>query len=179
MFYFLCIIWLEQKLIPNLPPNSVIVPDNADDKPPSFSSKRDVMKVWLDTRGIRYPEDSTKVELFQLIKINKPTFQLFSNDSLLARYAHVALRLPPYHPEPNTIEKMWAMVKIWVAMTNVTFQLEDVRKLAKKNSPALKKNGCPYVNTYKKWRRNTYKMKMWSTTLPRNWLSSLCHLIQT
>jgi hypothetical protein len=85
MFSFLCIRWLEQRLIPNLPPNSVIVLDNAsyhnvqDDKPPSFSSERDVRNVWLDTHGIRYPEGSTKVELFQLIKINKPTFQLFSN----------------------------------------------------------------------------------------------------
>jgi hypothetical protein len=85
MFSFLCIRWLEQKLIPNFPPNSVIVLDNAsyhkvqDDKPPSFSSKRVVMKVWLDTRGNRYPEVPTKVELFQFAKINKPTFQLFSN----------------------------------------------------------------------------------------------------
>jgi transposase len=63
------------------------------------------MKVWLDTRGIRYTEDSTKVELFQLIKINKPTFQKFSTDSHLARHGHVALRLPPYHPELNPIEK--------------------------------------------------------------------------
>jgi transposase len=36
--------------------------------------------------------------------------------SLLARYGHVALRLPPYHPELKPIEKMWAMVKNWVAM---------------------------------------------------------------
>jgi hypothetical protein len=111
MLSFLCIRWLEQKLVPNLPPNFVIVLDTAsyhnvqDDKPPSFSSKRDVMKVWLDTRGIRYPEDSTKVELFQLIKQTKPTFQKFSTDSLLARYGHVALRLPPYHPELNPLEK--------------------------------------------------------------------------
>jgi hypothetical protein len=70
MFSFLCIRWLKQKLFPNLPPNPLIVLDNAsyhnvqDDKPPSFSSKRDVMKVWLDTRGIRYPEYSAKVKLF-------------------------------------------------------------------------------------------------------------------
>jgi hypothetical protein len=83
------------------------------------------MKVRLDTRGIRYPEVSTKVELFQSIKINKPTFQKFSNDSLLARYGHASLRLPPYHPELNLIEKMWAMVKNWVAMKNVTFHLQD------------------------------------------------------
>jgi transposase len=81
------------------------------------------MKVWLDTRGIRYPEGSTKVELFQLIKINKLTYKLFSTDSLLARYGHVALRLRPYNPELNPTEKMWAMVKNWVAMKNVTFQL--------------------------------------------------------
>jgi transposase len=119
MFYFLCIIWLEQKLIPNLPPNSVIVLDNAsyhnvqDDKPPTFSSKRNVMKVWLDTCVIRYQEGSTKVKLFQLIKINKETNPNFNviKHSLLARYGHVALRLLPYHPELNPIEKMRAMEK--------------------------------------------------------------------
>jgi hypothetical protein len=82
-----------------------------DDKPSSFSSKREKMKDWLDTRGIRYPENSTEIELFQLIKINKPTFQKFSTDSLLARFGHVALRVPPYHPELNPIGKMRAMVK--------------------------------------------------------------------
>jgi hypothetical protein len=100
MFSFLCIRWLEQKLVPNLPPNSVITLDNAsyhnvqDDKPQSSSSKRDVMKVWLDTRGIRYPEDSTKIETFQLIKIKKPTSQKFSSGSLLVRHGHVATLTP-------------------------------------------------------------------------------------
>jgi hypothetical protein len=101
MFSFLYIRWLEQKLLPNLPPNSVIMLDNAsyhnvqDDKPPSLSSKRDVMKVLLDTSGIRYPEYSTEVQQFQLIKINKLTFQKFSTDSLLSRYGHVVIRLSP------------------------------------------------------------------------------------
>jgi hypothetical protein len=70
---------------------------------------------------------------------NKPTFQLFSNDSLLERYGHVALRLPPYYPEINPIEKMWAMVKNWVAMKNVTFQLQDVRKLAEEKFSSVTK----------------------------------------
>jgi hypothetical protein len=97
------------------------------------------MKVWLDTRGIRYPEDSTKVELFQLININKPTFQKSSTDSRLSRYGHVALRLPPNHPELNPIEKMWAMVKKWVAMNNITFQLQDVRRLAEEKFSSITK----------------------------------------
>jgi hypothetical protein len=88
--------------------------------------------------------------------------------------------LPPCHPELYPIDKMWAMIKNWVAVKNVTFQLQDVRKLAEeKFSSITKDEWLPYVNTYKKWRRNTYKMNTWSTTLPRNWLSSLSHLIQT
>jgi hypothetical protein len=74
-----------------------------------------------------------------LIKTNKPTFQKFSTNSLLARHGHVALRLPPYHPEVNPIEKMWAMVKNWVAMKNVTFQLQDVRRLAEEKFSSIKK----------------------------------------
>jgi transposase len=73
---------------------------------------------------------------------NKNTFQ-FSNDSLLARHGHVALRLPPYHPELNTIEKMWAVVKNWVAMKNVTFQLQDVRKLAEEKFSITKEEWLP------------------------------------
>jgi transposase len=100
--------------------------------------------------------------------------------SLSARYRHVALRLPPYHQELNPIEKMWAMVKNWVAMKNVTYQLQDVRKLAEeKFSSITKDEWLPVCKHDKKWRRNTYKMNTWSTTLPRNWLSSFSHLIQT
>jgi hypothetical protein len=60
--------------------------------------------------------------------------------SLLARYGHIALRLPPYHPELNPIEKMWAMVKNWVVMKNVTFQLQDIRKLAEEKFSSITKD---------------------------------------
>jgi transposase len=60
--------------------------------------------------------------------------------SLLARYGHVALRLPPYHPELNPIEKVRAMVKNLVAMKNVTFQLQDVRKLAEEKFSSITKD---------------------------------------
>jgi transposase len=60
--------------------------------------------------------------------------------SLLARCEHVALRLPPFHQELNPIEKMWAMVKNWVAMKNVTFQLQDVRKLAEGKFSSITKD---------------------------------------
>jgi transposase len=41
------------------------------------------------------------------------------------------LRLPPYHPELNAIEKIWALVKNWVAANNVSFKLDDVEQLAR------------------------------------------------
>jgi hypothetical protein len=41
------------------------------------------------------------------------------------------LRLPPYHPELNAIEKIWALVKNWVAVNNVSFKLDDVEQLAR------------------------------------------------
>jgi hypothetical protein len=35
---------------------------------------------------------------------------------------------------------MWAMVKNWVAMKNVTFQLQDVQKLAEENFSSITKD---------------------------------------
>jgi hypothetical protein len=71
----------------------------------------------------------------------------------LARYGHVALRLPLYHPELNPIEKMWAMVKNWVAMKNVTFLLQDVRKLAREKFSSITKDEwlsvCEHVHEVK------------------------------
>jgi transposase len=67
----------------------------------------------------------------------------------LARYGHAALHLSPYHPELNPIEKMWAMVKTWMAMKNVTFQLQDVRKLAEEKFSSITKDewlpACKHV----------------------------------
>jgi hypothetical protein len=42
----------------------------------------------------------------------------------------VTLRLPPYHPALNMTEKIWAVVKNWVAARNVTFNLHYSKKLA-------------------------------------------------
>ena len=39
------------------------------------------------------------------------------------------LRLPPYHCELNPIELVWAQVKGEVRRNNVTFKLQDIKKL--------------------------------------------------
>ncbi|KAH0818734.1 hypothetical protein GEV33_004057 [Tenebrio molitor] len=58
-------------------------------------------------------------------------------------------RLPPYNPELNPIEKIWALVKNHVAAYNTTFKLDDVRKLAEAKFEAVTvqqwQNICSHV----------------------------------
>jgi transposase len=49
---------------------------------------------------------------------------------LLSEHAHSVLRLPPYHPDLNPIELIWALVKNYVATHNVTFNVTGVCKIA-------------------------------------------------
>jgi transposase len=72
-------------------------------------------------------------------KNKKTHISIVLNNCLLARYGHVALLLPPCNPELNTTEEMWTMVKNSVAMKNVTFQLQDVRKLAEEKFSSITK----------------------------------------
>jgi len=94
------------------------------------------MLSWLDERGIRYSSDITKAELYNLIKMHKPQYETFAIDRLLTYHGHTVLRLPPYHPDLNPIEKMWAIVKNRTAAKNVTFKLQDVKHLAEQNFAA-------------------------------------------
>jgi hypothetical protein len=54
-------------------------------------------------------------------------------DGIVAEHNHNILRLPPYHPELNPVELIWATVKDWVAQNNTTFRMDDVIKLADQN----------------------------------------------
>lgn len=129
--------WTSSQLIPNLPPRSVLVIDNAsyhnvpEEKAPTQSSLKKEMIQWLAERNIQHSDSMTKPELYEIIKANKPR-PVYQLDKLLAQHGHRVLRLPPYHPDLNPIEKVWALVKNWVATHNVTYKLEDVEKLARR-----------------------------------------------
>jgi len=103
--------WLQEKLIPNLESKSVIVVDNATyhnvqlDWHPTSNARKGEMLFWLDKHGIRYSSDMTKVELYDLIKMHKPQYETFAIDCLLTEHGHTVIRLPPYHPNLNAIEK--------------------------------------------------------------------------
>ena len=47
------------------------------------------------------------------------------------------MRLPPYHPDLNPIQKIWVIVKGRIAAKNVTFKLGDVQQLAEQHFAAV------------------------------------------
>ncbi|RZF32437.1 hypothetical protein LSTR_LSTR001901 [Laodelphax striatellus] len=129
--------WLNEKLLPNLPPRSVVVIDNASyhnkqiDKCPTSNSTKADMQQWLNDRNIQFTVDMLKVQLYDLIKLHKPASIRYLIDDIIKAQGFDVLRLPPYHPELNTIELIWADVKNWVASHNVTFKFNDVERLTK------------------------------------------------
>jgi transposase len=129
--------WLNEKLIPNLPPKSVIVVDNASyhnvqtDKTPNSNSKKEDMQRWLQDKNIPFSTTMLKIELYDLIKAHKPNFIRYAIDELLKKHEFEVLRLPPYHPELNPIELVWAQIKNSVARKNVTFNMHDIEKLTR------------------------------------------------
>ena len=64
--------WFHDTLLPKLEPNSIIVMDNASyhsrylQKIPTKSSNKQVMKDWLTSHGLHYPEKALKRELYSL-----------------------------------------------------------------------------------------------------------------
>ena len=55
----------------------------------------------------------------------------FHIDKYLKSKGHVCLRLPPYHPQLNPIELVWAEIKRLLALQNTTFKLNNIEKLTK------------------------------------------------
>lgn len=127
--------WIREKLIPNLPSNSVLVIDNAPyhnvqlNRAPTSNSRKAEMVNWLLEHNVPCSESMLKPQLHALIQMNKPRFKTFKIDSILAESGHSTLRLPPYHPDLNPIELVWSLLKDRVAKKNVTFSMSDVSKL--------------------------------------------------
>lgn len=58
----------------------------------------DEISQWLRDKAIQFT-DMLKVELYNLIKMHKPTFEIYEVDKILQEEGHTVLRLPPYHPD--------------------------------------------------------------------------------
>ncbi|CAK1602201.1 unnamed protein product [Parnassius mnemosyne] len=92
---------------------------------------------WLKYRNIDHSGSMLKPQLYQLILQNKARFVEYKIDHLLQEHGHSVLRLPPYHPDFNPIENIWAMVKGYVAKKNVSMNMDTIMRLTKEKVDAI------------------------------------------
>jgi transposase len=91
------------------------------------------MKNWLRVRNIPFRDTLLKVQLYETIKAHKPKYKTFLVDEIMTVNVHTVLKLPPYHPDLNPIELIWADVKQWVGAKKKS-RANDVKLLCEKRS---------------------------------------------
>ena len=128
--------WFQEKLLPNIPKNSLIIMDNAPYhnvlspcSAPISTSKKEDMRLWLAKNNVPVSEDCLKPEMIELLKKIAPA-PTYAIDLIAEQAGHEVLRTPPYHPELQPIETCWGIVKNQVArncdftMANLLLQLD-------------------------------------------------------
>ncbi|EEB10046.1 hypothetical protein Phum_PHUM012940 [Pediculus humanus corporis] len=129
--------WIKNKLIPALPPKSVVVIDGVIyqkiqlEKIPNLDSSADDMKQWLHLKNISFCDDMMKPELYDLIKIHSSKFRKQKGiiEQMLMERGHSILKLPPDHPDLNPIDLMWADMKTFLIDNIKTFDLNSLKIL--------------------------------------------------
>lgn len=129
----MCEKYFKEKL---LPPNSVIVLDNATihsrktERLPTKNNTKLAIQSWLTSKGVQWDASMLKTELLKLVESVRPLYEpKFIIDEMAKEYGHEVLRLPPYHCELNPIEETWSQIKRKVALENNTFNLNRVQEL--------------------------------------------------
>ena len=116
--------WFKEKLLKNIPKNSLIIMDNAayhnvlaEGEYPKKSHSIKRLREWLSNNEITWSKDMSKSKIFELCSLHatKPEFLI---DKIARDNGHTILRTPPYHPELQPIETCWAIVKNHVAQNN-------------------------------------------------------------
>ena len=129
--------WLQTSVLPNLPPASVIVMDNAPyhsrqvDRTPSRYDTKVSMVAWLHKKGIVCDVSQRKEALYKLVEENRPPNKIYAVDVMAAEMGHTILRLPPYNCDLNAIEWAWAKIKREFRQHNITGDMsaENLRRL--------------------------------------------------
>jgi transposase len=126
--------WFKERLLPNIPENSLIIFDNApyhnvlaENTFPKKTHSINYFQKWLTHNDIPWRKDMLRSELYELCArlAPKPEFLI---DHIAFEHGHSILRTPPYHPELQPIEICWAVVKNHVAVHN-DFTMKRVKEL--------------------------------------------------
>ena len=123
--------WFQEKLLPNIPENSLIILDNASyhntlsaSSAPTLTCSKERIRNWLEFNKIPCSNDSLKAELVEALKrlAPEPTYII---DEMAREQGHEVVRTPPYHPELQPIEICWGVVKNEVAR-NCKFTMKEL-----------------------------------------------------
>lgn len=159
-------IWFQTKLLPNIPPDSVVVLDNASYhsrksvKLPSAGRKADVIAQlnalqfpdFLNARG--KPSDLPKMTLkviFSLCKEYRDHFDKYAVDEMAKQAGHTVLRLPPYHCFFNPIEHLWSYQKHLLRKSVADTSLKAIQEACERCFSQIPTNGLgPYFEHIEK-----------------------------
>ncbi len=139
--------WFQEKLLKNIPENSLIIMDNAayhnvlaEEAFPKKSHSVKRLREWLSNNEIPWTKDMLKSELFVLCSRFATKLE-FLIDNIARKHGHSILRTPPYHPELQPIETCWAIVKNHVAQHN-DCTMKKVRILLEEGFAKLTTKTC-------------------------------------
>lgn len=88
-----------------MPQNSVILLNNAP-----YSKNSSGQEIFQD---IPFTDSLLKPDLYNVIKLHKLPFRKNAIDEIMQNEGHKAVRLPPYHPDLNSIEMVWVEMQIF------------------------------------------------------------------
>jgi transposase len=123
--------WFQEKLLMNIPNNSLIILDNAPyhntlsvSSAPTSTCSKERIRNWLAMNKMPFCDDSLKAELVEALKklAPEPTYAI---DEMARVHGHEVVRTPPYHPELQPIEICWGVVKNEVAR-NCKFTMKEL-----------------------------------------------------
>lgn len=137
--------WVCEKVIPNLPANSVVILDNApyhcrqEDKPPSQYSLKSDMLTWLRKQGIECDASMRKSDLHEKIEKVRPKNKIYAVDTLLQLNGHEVLRTPPYMCDLSAIELAWSKLKYFIRSHNTAgdFSLTRLQQILSEGLAAI------------------------------------------
>ncbi|XP_037521630.1 uncharacterized protein LOC119398889 [Rhipicephalus sanguineus] len=102
--------WFPQKLLPLLPPGSVIVMDNAphhsvkQEKVPCMSGLKKDIQACLSEKGVLWSSDMVRAELMKPVDNEQASGDRYRVDYIAQAAGHLVVRLPRYHCQLIHIE---------------------------------------------------------------------------
>ena len=128
-------LWLEKKLMVNLPPNAVVVYDNAsyhsriENKVPKKSWRNADIEDWLEA-NTAYKKGDVKLKKNMLKRVEESGIQqTYAVDEMLKRKGFLPVRLPPYHCHFNPIEHLWSVLKKGAREKNIDWRGAAAKEL--------------------------------------------------